>query len=210
MPTLFHQIEERLGTARIVGINGVDTSGKTTFARELSAYLTSRGYSTALIHLDDFHNPRSIRMQGRTEIEAYIDHAFNLDLLCDALLEPLSNGKPVDTDLTLLDLDSDTFNQHRHYAIDDQTIVIVEGVLLYREPLDRYFDLKVYLDIGFDEVLRRAGERDVPLYGPAFLDRYRSKYIPIQQWYLTTHDPRGKSHLVIDNTDFRRPRVLHL
>lgn len=210
---LFLQIEEQLvlmskESARIVGITGVDTSGKSTFARLFSTYLATRGHRSVLIHLDDFHNPRSLRTQGRTEVEAYIDHAFNLQLLCDALLEPARQRKPVDTWLTLLDLDRDTFTNRRHYAIDEASIVIVEGVLLFREPVDRYFDLRVFLDIGFDEVLRRAEERDVPVYGSTFLERYRQKYIPIQQWFLTTHDPRARADVVIDNTDYQRPCAL--
>ena len=33
---------------------------------------------------------------------------------------------------------------------------------LFREPLVEYLDYRIFLEIGFDEVLRRAAIRDVP------------------------------------------------
>ena len=54
-------------------------------------------------------------------------------------------------------------------------------MLLFRPPLDKLFDYKIFLDISFQEVLRRAAKRDVPKYGDAILDRYKQRYIPAQQ-----------------------------
>jgi phosphoglycolate phosphatase len=210
---IFARIEKDLstiesGSAKIVGVNGVDCSGKTIFASSLEQYLLKRGHKTQLIRLDDFHNPKEIRSRGDNEIDAYINNAFNLDLLADELLAPTKRGETIDHNLTLLDLDSDNFTNNKSYRIDPETIVIVEGVLLYRPPLDAHFDYRSFLDVTFAEVLRRAEARDVPLYGPEFLDRYRTKYIPIQKRYLAEHTPLKKCDLVVDNNDFRRPRVL--
>lgn len=209
---IFDKIEKMIARRRaghpfVIGVNGVDTSGKTQFAAALQAYLGKRGYHTQAIHLDDFHNPRSVRVSGGDEIQSYIDHAFNLELLEAELLQPARSGTPVDRDLQLLDLNTDTFTNRQQYHIDSDTIVILEGVLLYRPPVDGYIDCKVYLDVGFDEVLKRAEQRDVPLYGAGFLERYRTKYLPIQQWYLENCRPKEESDIVIDNTDFNMPRI---
>lgn len=197
-----------VGRPRIVGVNGADLSGKTLFCPRLARQLEERGHRTALIHLDDFHNPREIRHQGAYPVQGYWDHAFNLKLLESELLAPASRGEPVDKSLVLLDLDTDTPSRIQHYTIERRTIVILEGVLLYRAPIDRYFDYRIFLDIPFSEVLRRAERRDVPRYGPEFLQRYKEKYIPIQQRYLAECSPREKSDLVIDNSDFEHPRIV--
>ncbi|MFZ5354679.1 MAG: hypothetical protein ACOZCL_18405 [Bacillota bacterium] len=191
--------------ARLIGINGVDTSGKTQFAMGLEQHLKSVGYKTLLIHMDDFHNPSRIRRMGDNPIDSYINNAFNLQLLEKELLEPFRLKGRLDRKLTLLDLDKDTYTLEKEFTADEDTIVILEGVLLYREPIDKYFDIRVFLDISFDEVLRRAEIRDVPRYGIEFLDRYRTRYIPIQQRYLDECKPLERCQFVIDNTDYHKP-----
>ena len=193
---------------RVIGINGVDTSGKTIFSENMQKYLVARGKKASVLHLDDFHNPAGIRNAGPNEIDAYIQNAFDIKKLIDELLKPLKSGQSINKTLECLDLNTDTFSSRRHYEIDKNTYVILEGVLLYREPLSGYIDYKVFLDIGFDEVLRRAEVRDVPQYGPAFLNKYREKYIPIQQWYLEFCLPKSKSDLVIDNRNYSDPRIV--
>ena len=89
-------------TPFVIGVNGVDTSGKSQVTLALNTYLISRGYKTQVIHVDDFHNPRKIRLSGENEIDSYINHAFNLSLLKSELLAPIKNGNSVDKDLTLL------------------------------------------------------------------------------------------------------------
>jgi phosphoglycolate phosphatase len=236
-------VRVRSSRATIIGINGVDNSGKTTFAIELERCLKNKGYKIALIHLDDFHNPRNTRTrntrntprtrntrntprtrntralrnafnslnicnQGDDPVQSYFDNAFNLELLEKEILAPARGGELVDKELFLLDLESDTYVNRKRYRIDKDTIVILEGVLLYREPLDRYFDLRIFLDIPFSEVLRRAGKRDVSRFGPGFLSRYKTRYIPVQKRYLEDYSPRERSDMVIDNTDFTNPRIV--
>jgi phosphoglycolate phosphatase len=217
MPTmkpeaLFSFIAQRLDAlplprARIAGINGVDTAGKTRFAQDFAAFLHAQGRDVALIHGDDFHNPRIVRRQGDDPVRGYIAHAFNLPLLERELLAPIRRGETFDKTLALIDLDADTPTALRRFTVRRETIVLVEGVLLFRPPIDACFDLRVFLHIPFDEVLRRAAARDVPRYGADYLERYRSRYIPAQQWYLETHRPAERSDFVIDNTDYADPRL---
>jgi len=207
---LIHKQLEHFKFPVIIGINGVDTSGKTEFANCLATYLEAKGRNTQVIHLDDFHNPLSLRRQGRNEQEAYIDHAFNLNLLTEAILDPVHGKQAVDVQLDLLDVDTDTYTNKKHYVIDQQTVVIVEGTLLYREPLIERIDYKIYLDISFEEVIRRARQRDVPKYGAAILQKYQQKYIPIQNWYIEKYAPHRICNLVIDNENHERPKVKHI
>lgn len=192
----------------IIGISGRDLSGKTSLATHLSDYLQVSGHRVQLIHLDDFHNPREVRSRGRTPVEAYIENAFDLERLSLEVLEPATRTGYVRKRLTLLDLDSDTFTKKRHVHIEPGSIVIIEGVLLFREPLDRFLDYRVFLDISADEALSRAETRDVPRFGEAILDLYREKYFLAEALYRKTHDPVGRADLHIDNTNPQRPKVV--
>lgn len=186
----------------VIGINGVDTSGKTEFSNNLQNYLEKRGYHTQLIHVDDFHQPRSVRIKDCSP-EGYIANAFDLTNLSEILAEMKS--KPTDKHIELLDLETDTYTNKRHYRTGDETVVIIEGVLLYRPPIDDLIDYKVFLDISFDEVLRRASVRDVPKYGEEFLQKYIDRYIPAQKIYLKQFSPKENCHLLVDNNNFNKP-----
>ena len=114
-------------------------------------------------------------------------------------------SKPTDKHIELLDLETDTYTNKRHYRTGDETVVIIEGVLLYRPPIDDLIDYKVFLDISFDEVLRRASVRDVPKYGEEFLQKYIDRYIPAQKIYLKQFSPKENCHLLVDNNNFNKP-----
>lgn len=204
-----HKLDEHpVPRARLVGINGVDTAGKTLFAQNFATFLQAWGRDVMLIHGDDFHNPRIVRRQGDDPVRGYIEHAFNLPLLERELLAPIRRGETFDKTLALIDLDADTPTAIRRYTVRRETVVLVEGVLLFRPPIDAYFDLCIFLSIPFDEVLRRAAARDVPHYGDDYLERYKFRYIPAQQWYLETYHPQERSDFVIDNTDYANPRII--
>jgi RimJ/RimL family protein N-acetyltransferase len=82
--------------------------------------------------------------------------------------------------------------------------VLFEGVLLYREPLNQYFDLRIFIDISFEEVLNRACKRDSSLFQDV-TQRYNNKYIPIQKLYMKQYNPKEQSDIVIDNNDYWNP-----
>ena len=207
--TIAYKLDERpLPRARTVGINGVDTAGKTRFAQAFAAFLRAQGRDVALVHGDDFHNPRIVRRQGNDPVRGYIEHAFNLPLLERELLAPIRRGETFDKTLALIDLDADTPTAIRRYTVRRETLVLVEGVLLFRPPIDACFDLRIFLHVPFDEVLRRAAARDVPRYGDDYLERYTFRYIPAQKGYLETYRPAERSDFVIDNTDYANPRII--
>jgi len=193
--------------AFVIGVNGVDTSGKTIFTTSLAEHFKERGRPVQMIGLDDFHHPRARREEGIDPIEAYTANAFDLKRLVAELLAPARRGEHIRRTLKLLNIVTDEYSVRKMFTIDKETIVLLEGVLLFRPPLDEFFDYRIFLDIPFEEVLRRAARRDVPLYGAEFLEKYRQKYIPVQQRYFRNHDPINKSDLIIDNTDFNRPEI---
>ncbi|MCD4712458.1 MAG: GNAT family N-acetyltransferase [Clostridiales bacterium] len=191
----------------IVGINGVDASGKSTLTKELSRYLDKIGFRSQLISIDDFHNPTAIRYKEENPIQSYLNNAFDVNKFESEVLLPIVLGGELNKVMRHLDLATDEFTNIKKYYVDKDTVVLVEGVLLFREPLVNYFDLRVFIRISFNEVLKRAIIRDADTLGDQVLEKYKSKYIPIQQLYLDQYDPEGMSDIVIDNNDFLKPEV---
>ena len=139
---------------------------------------------------------------------AYLNNAFDLKRIENELLKPLELESSLDKELVLLDIQMDEYNVYKKYTVDRETIILFEGVLLYRDPIDRYFDYRIFLDISFDEVISRAVERDGYLFGEKVKESYQNKYIPIQKIYLKQHNPIEKSNIVILNEDYHEPKII--
>jgi HAD superfamily hydrolase (TIGR01549 family) len=189
--------------AFVIGINGIDGAGKTKFAESLEKFLISRGHETQSIHLDDFHNPRAIRYASENQIENYYNRSFNISLIMEKLLAPLHQKSTFSTRLTLLDWRTDKYDIEREFSFTQNTIVIFEGVFLFRKELSPYIDYKIFLDIPFKESLKRAAARD----SEDILNKYESKYLPAQAKYLEEYPPLKVADMVIDNTDCEYPQI---
>ncbi len=155
--------------------------------------------------MDDFHNPLAVRRRGADEIEAYYNNAFDYEKLIHDVLKPYQENGWIERDVLCLNLDTDRYETTRHFTLDENTIVLVEGVLLFRPPMLAYLDGKVFLEIDFDEALKRARERDIPRYGEEFLERYRRKYIPVQKRYIKEYSPQTQCDILIDNNNYLHP-----
>jgi len=196
--------KKNAGRALVVGISGIDCSGKTNFARNFEKFLLHEGCKTQTIHLDDFHNPKQVRYAGESPIDDYYNRSFNIREIIGRLLQPIHNGQNISEYITLLDINSDSFSVNRKYEIDRSTIVIFEGVFLFRNELAEYMDYKVFLDIPFDESFNRAARRD----GAELLRKYGSKYHPTQKRYLKEFPPDKTADIVVDNMDWNKPAII--
>jgi len=189
--------------AFVIGINGIDCSGKSTFAKALDAYLKSQDRPTQVIAIDDFHNPQKIRYSGASPADNYYHKSFNIEKLTNKLLKPIQAIGQVSVSLNLLNLETDEFDIVKRYSIHPDTIVILEGVFLLRKELAPYIDYKVYLDIPFNLCRKRARERDKP----ATVSKYDEKYLPAQRKYILDCSPLSQSDIVIDNSDPDFPKI---
>jgi uridine kinase len=205
---LYSNIERAISALNkplIIGVNGAIASGKTMFSEGLEQYLQDRGYPTQVIHIDDFHNLRSIRMKDNS-LQTYIDNAIDFRKFEELIAE--IKCRPVNKTMTLLDMGADAYISSKTFMTDMNTVVIVEGVLLYSPQIKHLFGYKIYLDVDDDEILRRGRERDVPLFGEQILRQYIDFYIPWQKMYEERSFPKEQSHLVIDYNDFQRPIIV--
>lgn len=187
------------GKNLIVGISGIDGSGKSTLADELVRRLTEQGVTATSVHLDDFLNPKTIRHENTDQIDGYFDDNFDYDSLINSVIGPARAHSRVQSQHPVLDLETDQVSTC-DFMFDGPGVLVVEGVFLFRQELRGYFDLKVWLDIGFDDALARILTRSRDRrYGDAdaIRSRYENRFFPAQRFHLDRDAPAEAADIVI-------------
>ncbi|KAA3663618.1 MAG: hypothetical protein DWQ04_09850 [Chloroflexi bacterium] len=187
-----------------VAIDGVDTAGKTSLADELVSPLQKNGRSVIRASIDSFHNPQSIRyQQGKHSPAGYFQDSFNHQALISLLLAPLGPGGNLHYQKEIFDFQKDSLTKQQNFLAQESDILLFDGVFLLRPELYNYWDLKIFVKVNFETVLKRAAIRDQKLFGTIkdVQNRYQQKYIPGQKIYLAACTPEKLSDIVIQNDD---------
>lgn len=194
-----------------VGFDGIDAAGKTSLADELAAELCSRGRQVIRATIDGFHNPRAVRYaRGPLSPEGYYFDSFNYPLLRQTLLDPLGPGGCRAYRAAAYDHRADCALDLPEQIAPQDAVLLFDGIFLFRPELAGCFDLKIFVDISFEESLRRALLRDLLVFGSreAVEERYRLRYIPGQQLYFSLCNPRQAADWVVGNDDAMNPTLL--
>jgi uridine kinase len=194
-----------------VGIDGIDAAGKTRLANELVPHLEKSGCTVVRASIDGFHNSKQIRhSRGQFSAEGYYYDSFNYELLKELLLKPFGPAGNRQYRLSAFDFKTESKTHVENLQARDTDILLFDGVFLFRPGLDQFWDLKIFVEIDFQTSLERALERDIYLFGDQkeILRRYKERYIPGQQIYLETAQPKSKADILVENNDFTKPRII--
>lgn len=193
---------------RLVGITGMDASGKTRLAHELAELVVGETTRPVqVVHVDDFHNPRAVRYDpALPEWRQYYERSFDLDRLVGDVLAPIRTDGRLRRTLRVLDLATDRFDAERTYEVGPTTVVLVEGVFLLRDEVRPWLDDIIHLEVSEAAVLDRARARDAAHLGADLERRYREKYLPAQRRHLARFPPERHADVIIDNDDLSAPR----
>jgi uridine kinase len=191
----------------VIAIDGVDGSGKSTFADQLAAALEREGWGTVRFSVDDFRRPVDWTRDDVSEAEIYYGDYYDLALL-DGCVRAFQAGAPRVT-IPLYDARTDRLEGTRDLVIDGAPIAIVEGVFALRVPAVAG-GLLIYMDVATDEASRRLIERDL-LRGRSretIEHRLMKRYQPAQERYQRRFDPARRADVVIDNRGPNPPRSI--
>ncbi|SNY61062.1 uridine kinase [Paractinoplanes atraurantiacus] len=195
-----------------VGVDGHSAAGKTTFADELAAVLRARtGRSVLRVMLDRFKRHVDLRTgYPAGSPESYYHEMFDVDAIRDVLLAPLGPGGDRRYRTEVMDFRGRTPVDSGVRVAPDDAILVADGAFLQKPALAPYWDLRVYLHIEVDEVLRRGTARDQAWMesAEAAAQRYRDYYIPGELLYLAEVGPAERADVVVDNSDFTAPRLV--
>ncbi|MEN8173886.1 MAG: uridine kinase [Chloroflexota bacterium] len=194
-----------------VAVDGIDAAGKTILADELGRRLEEMDRSVIRASIDGFHHPREIRYQrGKDSAEGYYRDSFDYEAVKKVLLEPLGpDGKLTYQKAVFDHQENRPINMDFQKARSD-AILLFDGVFLLRPEMYAYWDIKIFVDIEFDESTARAIKRDVPLLGNEELvrERYKKRYIPGQMLYFVESSPKEKADFIVKNDKVSNPEII--
>ena len=191
-----------------VAIDGVDAVGKTTFANELAKELRRKKIKVIRASLDCFHNPKKIRYKkGNNSPVGYYYDSFNYKALINQLLKPLGKNGSYRYKTKVFNYLTDKKVETKSLKADKNSILIFDGVFLFRKELIKYWDYKIFIHADFKETLKRAVKRERDQYylgnKQQIISKYKTRYISGQRIYLQRVKPRKLADIIIDNNSFK-------
>ena len=173
----------------VVGINGIDCSGKTTFAKSVSKYFTHHKVENYRLDIDNFNNPAIESATYKAFVsgswdEEYLNKYYELIINYSDAIRAVSESK-------------------KKYPL-----VILDGIYIYKPQLADLFDLKIYLDINISLGRKRFAKRRSLKQDKRPFEIYDEIWMLSYIRYESEVHPKQISDLVIDYNDESKP-VLH-
>jgi uridine kinase len=184
----------------ILGISGIDCSGKSTLSEVLYDKLKDKEINAYLIHGDDFLFNKKIRNANVDQEIAYYYETFNYKKLFNEIIIPAKKNRYFYQEVEMLDWKTDlTFIGD--FEFKGPCIIIIEGVLLYKKEYKDIFDYKVWIDIDFDTGIERAlkRKRDIEYYKDKdeLLNRYLGRFYKGQALHMRVDNPKNDCDYII-------------
>lgn len=210
MVTIMDQAVETILTARagtdrgrslLVGISGIDGSGKGYLAAQLARALGERAQRAANINIDGWLNLPARRFSQVQPGEHFYEHAIRFAEMFDQLVLPLKARR---THEVVADFAEETATAYRPhtYRFENVDVILLEGIFLYKRAHRRHFDLALWLDCSFETALERALRRGQEGLPPAATIRaYETIYFPAQHIHFARDEPRAGADLIVPNDD---------
>lgn len=169
------------GEMKLVALDGRCASGKTTLAG-----LLERVTGAGVVHMDDFFLPPKLRTEARL---AEPGGNVHYERFMKEALEPL--GKP--QAFRYRRFDCSRMESGGEREVQAGSLRIVEGAYSCHPVFGEYMGLRVFCDVEPLEQLRRIGRRD----GGEMLERFQSRWIPMEEQYFAHFRIREKAHLTL-------------
>jgi uridine kinase len=185
--------------ALLVGISGIDASGKGFITQKLAEQLRTGGWNVALICADDWLNLPKVCMNSVNYAEHFYEHAIRFDEMFEQLIIPLKQTRGINLTADCADAKATAFRKER-YDLRNIDVVLLEGIFLFKPAYRHHFDLSVWIDCSFERALERAIERGQEGLPPAeTIKAFETIYFPAQRIHLMRDNPREAADIIFVN-----------
>jgi len=192
----------------ILGIDGIDGAGKSTFADGFAETFAEEGVAVYRASIDDFHRPRAERYAGgRTSPEGFYRDSFDYATFRRVLIDPFRDGAQTGAttgfQLAAFDVARDAPLSAQWVTAPRDAVLIVDGIFLHRTELRGIWHWSLWLDVPFEVAYARMAERDG--CDPDPLASSNRRYYEGQGLYRRDAQPEAAASAIVDNADFAHP-----
>src|SRR5438874_12688897 len=191
--------EKSAEQAVLVGISGIDASGKGFISEKIAQRLQEAGWRVATIKADDWLNLPEVCLSRHKRAEHFYEHAMRVDEMFNRLIVPLKEKRSISLLAECADAKTTVYRKHL-YEFRNIDIVLLEGIFLFKPSYRDYFDVKVWIDCSFATALKRASMRCQEGLPPAETVRaFTEIYFPAQGLHFARDNPRASADAVLSN-----------
>jgi len=178
LETILAELHRNTKRPFLIAIDGMCGSGKTTLGNHLAKEL-----SASLFHMDDFFLQPHQRTEERlSEPGGNVDHErFKEEVLNHVADESGVTFRPFNCQEWKLAVKAVT--------VPYNDIVIVEGSYSHHPYFEDVYNVKIFLEISFEEQKRRIIARD----GNDIWPMFEEKWIPMENRYFESYKIKEKS-----------------
>lgn len=195
----------------IVAVDGLDGAGKTVFADGLAEVFAETGDAVFRASIDGFHRPRIERYaRGRRSPEGFYLDSYDYPTFRRVLIDPFRDGAQTAAatgfQLAAFDVVRDAPVESQWVTAPLDAVLVIDGIFLNRPQLRDLWDWSIWLDVPFETAFARMALRDGSDPDPDA--PANARYRQGQELYLDEARPREAASVIVDNTDFARPRIV--
>lgn len=183
----------------LISMSGIDGSGKTHLSKLLAHAIEEAGLRVALIGIDPWQNPQTVRFGGANPGTHFYQYAIRFDELFSRLVDPLVAERRIHLAVKGIRTDRDVWDELR-YDFEGIDVVLLEGILLFQSRFVGRYDLRIWVECSFETAVRRALERNVEdLPVERLLDDYDTIYHAAQRHHFSVDDPKAHADIFLMN-----------
>lgn len=183
----------------LVGVSGIDGCGKGYLAAQLQAHLALHGIIPAVLNVDGWLNLPEKRFDRNAPAVNFYENALRFDQFFSQLVLPLRDQRSIHLVADVVEETAANYRRHT-YDYTDVSVVLVEGIFLFKPQYRKHFDLTIWIDCSFATALARAIARaQEGLSAANTIAAYDTIYFPAQRIHLAQDKPRENADLVFAN-----------
>lgn len=196
----------------LLAVDGVDGSGKTTFADALADVFAEDGSAVFRASIDGFHRPRAERYaRGAGSAEGFYRDSYDYSTFRRVLVDPFRDGAQTGAatgfQLETFDVVRDAPIEAAWVTAPRDAVLIVDGIFLLRPELRGLWNWSLWLEVSPEVAYARMALRDGCDPDPDHPSnaRYRQGLL----LYQREARPSAAASAIVDNNDVAAPFRLY-
>lgn len=196
---LVKQKEMPIERSLLVGISGIDGSGKGYITTKLVEKIQKQNINAAVINVDGWLNLPHIRFNKINPAGHFYNFGLRLDEMFEKLILPLMKNRSIRLTSDFVEETAAEYRKHE-YLYENIDLILLEGIFLFKQSFRQFFDLKIWIECSFEVALKRAVARAQESLSPEeTVKAYKTIYFPAQKIHFAKDSPQEFADLIYKN-----------